>query len=816
MRLQAGEGLYLHCASLWRESLNLGASQLVDGSVVAGYGSECATRKAVISGADDFSSGWTLSNGVWSRSLPATTPKITQLFIDRQPLRTAQWPDDAAAGPKMALMAAPTGTGTAMNARLNLLATHASQIPPADIVGATVQIRTQAWLIETRRVAGLNGTALVLDNATNWDLAAGQGYVLQDKRWMLDSPGEFFHDTANQRLYLIAPATGAPANLNTATVEGSVRDVVLALTNRESLVVRNLALRGAREDGLRITDAPQAQIERIEASENLLAGVRLWQWVKLPNGKPGPSVIDSLIQGNGQYGIDAQYVSRAQIRRNRVLSTGTAPHHRAGVFAAIYAGPGSSTENNVIDGAGYNGIRFTNVSDNVIARNSISGYCRRLSDCGAIYTWSGRGTPASPPSTSIEDNRISSASAQIEGAVANGSDVVAGIYLDDFTQNVRVRNNELASMPIGIFLHNASDVTVEGNQIWLPTTTGLSVSMDLTDADWSRGNVFRGNHIVPVVQADASTGGLPRFKVSQALWFAHALDGEAALASGRNSFAENKVTQLQGPLAAHALLRGPQGERYVNAVEWQAINPADPLPMRPARFAPVAASLGPELVASGRFATGLAPWGSWENPGGTGFTIQPLSGTLNCAATCMGFVAGHPTDLLASVPFNLRAGAPHVYRWTAAMPATAGATVGIPYVSRQVSPWDAMADSRGFTGYGPRQAAAGEKIEYETFFVAKSSDLSRVNLQVDTRSVQVAFSEVSVREVLGYVTAKVSDWSAVAYAPSDADRVIGCAELGWPAGCSAIGIGGEPLALPFTLPAGTLRPVFRADSSFRR
>ena len=61
MRLAAGAGVYLRCGSLWRASLVLGTEHLPGNNLVAGYGTECGTQKATVSGADDFSGGWRLN-----------------------------------------------------------------------------------------------------------------------------------------------------------------------------------------------------------------------------------------------------------------------------------------------------------------------------------------------------------------------------------------------------------------------------------------------------------------------------------------------------------------------------------------------------------------------------------------------------------------------------------------------------------------------------------------------------------------------------------------------------------------------------------
>ena len=812
VRLQTGQGLYLRCGSLWRESLALDATQLVDGSVVAGYGSECALRRAVISGADDFSGAWQMSGSLWSRALPAATPKISQLFLNGQPLRTAQWPDAVSTGREVALAAG----GDAARSRLLLQPGDTSALSGRDLAGATVHIRTQPWMIESRRVVAAGPGHLDLDRPLDWPVDAGEAFVLQDKSWMLDAPGEFFHDTTTQRVLLQVAIVGAPADVNGALIEGSVRDRALAVSQRSALVLRDLAVHAAREDGLRLFDAPRALLQGLEAQSNGANGLQLAQWLPLGATVAGPTVTDALIAGNGRRGIDAVHVDRALISGNRVLGTGSLPHHQAAVAAGIAAGPGARVENNLIDGAGYVGIAFSALGGSAVTGNTVREYCTRLSDCGGIYTWQGRALATAAQAASVHNNRVLAAQAQLAGTAVAGNDVVAGIYLDDFTRNVSVRNNLLVGMPRGVFAHNASGLTVEDNRIWLATEAALWASMDQTDADWMSGNVWRNNEIVPVVQAQARAGALPTFAVSQAVWFWHVLAGEAALAPGRNTFSGNRVLQMQGPLAAHAQTRGPAGERTVDARGWQALNPAELLPQRPLRFDAVVPLLGPELVLNGGFEAGLAGWLGYRNPAGNGHELRALPGQAGCAGPCASFTAGYADDLLGSSAFVLRPGVPHVYRWTAALTGGGSAMVAAPYISRDVSPWDSMTDARGFTGYGPRRVEDTEALHHESFFVPKGNAPARVNLQLETLGVAVAFDTVSVREVTGYGVARVGDWVALAFAPAQAARSLGCAELGWPSGCSAVGLDGRVVTLPLVVPAGGERLLLRADSSLRR
>jgi len=338
--------------------------------------------------------------------------------------------------------------------------------------------------------------------------------------------------------------------------------------------------------------------------------------------------------------------------------------------------------------------------------------------------------------------------------------------------------------------------------------------MDDRAVDTMVSNRFENNQIVPLVSSKGLTGALPEFRVAQAIWFWHWRSGAAALAAGRNSFTNNSVIQLQGPLAAHVWLRGPGDERYIDSLEWQSLNPAEPAVQRPLTFDSLLVTTGPELVQSGGFSNGLNAWRTWHHPGSTQFKALPTASRPGCEGPCIDFTSGHAADLLASEPFQMRPGVPYVYRWRAVMPTHSSASVAWPYISRESSPWDAMWNTQGFVGYNPRQGRAGEVLNYEIFFMPKSADPGRVNLQLDTPGVSVGIDNISVREVRGYVAANVADWAAVAHAPASGQRTWNCADLGWPSGCRVASEGGQSITLPLTVAAGEMQFLVRTDSNF--
>ena len=819
VRLQPGEGLYLRCGSVWRESLSLGSDQLVDGSVVAGYGADCASRKAVITGADNFSGGWALERGVWSRSLPSNTPKITQLFVDGKPLRTAQWPDAPASDAETQATVKGTATATASTKQaFAVQAADAAFLATTDLVGATVQLRTHPWLIETRRITGYAAGAIEIQQPMNWPLLAGQRFVLQDKRWMLDQPGEFFHDVVAQRLYLMAPAATPSLNLASALVEGSVRDVALTVAARRNLVVRDMGLLAARDAALVANQTPAISIVQVEASQSALAGIRLVDSAdRAVTANDAPSVTDSLLQGNGLLGLDAANAKGVRFARNTVLNTGQGPHQAANTLAAVETGPGARVEDNLVDGAGYIGIRFSSRDGTLVKGNTVTGVCTRLVDCAGIYTYTGRQHIQPGHTSSVVENRIYGGQPSAASADAS-TPYISGIYVDDHADGVTVANNLVFDMPVGVFVHNASRLSVRNNRLWLVKRAGIWASMDQTDADWMRLNVFEGNQIVPVVQAQASSGALPSFTAANAIWFWHVIDGTAALGPSRNLFRDNAVVELQGALAVHAWLHGGGSADTVGAARWLKLNPGERQPSRPAHFKPLLPTLGQEQVADSGFDLGLSQWRTWNAPSSETFKAVAVSNRSDCTGGCVNFTTGHRGDLLANEAFVLKERVPYVYRVSLATNAAGGAQLAAPYISRDTTPWDDMASAQGHQSYLSLTLDSGERLEYESYFMPKTVAPARVNLQLETTGVTVSVDQVSVREVLGYQRASLGDWARVVLAPQRASglTMVGCAELGWPAGCSAIGLDGALVALPLAMGPGTERMLLRADSPFRR
>lgn len=814
LALKPGQSLYLRCGARFRETLTLTSFHLPANTVVAGYG-DCAGKPAELTGSDDFSGSWSKSGSVWSRSVPAGTPKIARLFIDGTAQRVAQWPNYGGIGAEYGK--ADASSPASLN-KLVLTAADRLALTGRTLVGATAKVRSEPWAIESLTISAWNqssGTLTFGANAVN-TMEGGDGYVLQDQLWMLDAAGEFFHDTVANKIYVI-PAVAPPGgDLNKAVVEGSVRDVLLTVNGVPGVVLQNLSFSRARVRALSIEESMGAVLSNLTVNGNAGVGIRVIAKGTPGTGKVGASITASTFSDNWVAGIDASGAAGVVVSGNVITDTGTIANAGAS-NAAVVVGDGGIISVNRVQRTAYHGLRFSGASDSKVNGNMVTDYCMRLSDCGGIYTWNGATKPARTTgmSSTVSQNRLASAWSNVEGAVGGGSGLVAGVYLDNFSTNVTVSNNTVAASSIGLHLHNGSVNTVRDNQFWLATRAALSVSMDMTGTtDWLTGNVFTRNMLVPARKATGSYPALPSFGGGLAVQFRDTVSGVGAITSGANSFTANNIVLLNGKSASIASVANASTTTQYSAASWLRLNSAE-LPVQSGiSFALYQATLGSELLNNGGFEGALTPWAAWFAGGSGSGSLSLTSGMSGCVNTCALFSVGGGTDSLMSVTFNMVAGQLHLITYNATL--GGDAVLGAPYIARSASPYTNIVDSRGFASPTVLNSAAGDVIGYEAFFAPAAADTSRVNLKVNTAQVNVAFDNASLRPVSGYTVSTVSDYATSVHAEPTAQLTVDCTNLGWPVGCTAMDVNGTAVALPTTVPAGTSALLFRANSPWRR
>lgn len=811
-KLAAGAQVYLRCGSVWRESLALGPSQLTDSVAIKPYGSNCTAQPPRITGADDFSNGWAKTGSIWVRNVPSNTAKITQLFVNGQVMRIAQWPN---AGSSLPIVAANSTAGAVTTIAID--SGTLQSLKGQNVSNATIQIRTRSWLIETGLITSLNinDSKVNLAAPSSYAPEAGRAFVLQDKLWMLDSAGEFFHDTTTSKLYLYPPNVALQAALNGALVEGSVRSSNITLQNMPGMQLAGIRSDMAKATGVQIIAAPGFVIDGIDASKNGGAGVR----IDSTNGSlRRVSVKNSRFVSNGDYGVYSAWSPGVDVSNNSLTNTGTAPYEGP-THAAIRIGANSSAVGNVIDGSGYHGIHFSGTGNSRVAANQIKNYCTRLPDCAGIYTWNGpKASRVTLNQTSVvENNTVWGATAATLGANTGGATIVAGIYLDDFSQGVAVRNNTVYDNSWGVVLHNASQNTIELNRLWAIRDAAIVAIMDQADADYMTGNAVQLNQIVPIVAMTTAFPAVPNVRASLAVSFSSVFNlGTMPLALGANRFAGNQIVMLQGqtqlPVAS---IRTASATTLYSAAQWQSMTAGDYVSQPVGTFRVYASQVGPELLQGGNFDSGVVGWQAYfDLLKGSGGSASLTTGNLGCTGPCIQLVTGSANDSVSSPTFAMRAGNLHTIHFTAGF--NGAATIAKPNIIRAVSPWDSFVSAEGMTITNGNLGPAGSTLNFEAFFRPTSEQPARFGLRLGTIGVAVNFDAISVREVLGYTAAKTLDWMALASSTPTSSVFIDCPSLGWPTGCAASTVDGIPVSLPKTFAAGTSQLLVRTDSPWHQ
>jgi parallel beta-helix repeat protein len=805
--LTTGQSVYLRCGAVWRESLALGATQLADGVSFGAYGTECATSKPRILGSDNLTGGWAKTGNVWSRKVTTGTPKIARLFINGVAQRVAQWPNHTAS----AGFASVDASNTASNLQFKLKAADALTLKGKDLVGATAFLRSMAWSVDAASVGSFDTTTNMvrLGKATAYATGATTEYVLTDKQWMVDAPGEFFHDTVNNTVYVYPADAVSQAKINSSQIEGSVRDVAVSLSGRKGLSVSGIAIEMARVDGLALSQAPESSVSGIDVRGHGRYGVQAVLSAAPAGNARGLAVRNSTIADNGLAGIFASDAMRVDVVGNTVLDTGTQAVAGNSV-GAILVGPESIVENNIIKNSAYLGVRFSGTGGSLVTGNQISGHCARLTDCGAIYTWNGpKATRVTAnQSASVSGNLVQDTSVRRSSAIS-GSMIVAGVYLDDYSLSVTVRDNTLTGGPYGIYVHNGSNHVIDSNRLWLNTQSSIWAFMDQVDADYMIGNTFSSNEIVRLSTAIGSYPSLPMVTSPLAFQFTNKYSGTTTLASQSNAFTLNRVLMLNAGGARFARVTTAKSDSYLDPAGWRGLNAGETIVPAKQRFVSYQPVLGTELWTNGGFTNGLNSWGAWLTPPTTGSVFAASSTAAGCTGACTLFTSTVISDYLYSPAASLTLG--KMYRLSSDTVFLGKGNFLPPFVGRTTMPYATSVGAGGMVSSSSMAATKGEVSNFTGTFIASGTASAVAMFRVSPAKTPVAFDNMSLREVQSYKLPNVSEYLAVFSAGAE-DVSVNCSTLGWPTDCSVTDAAGNAVTLPTVVTARSAKLLLRKNS----
>lgn len=556
------------------------------------------------------------------------------------------------------------------------------QLTPNDLSGAEAYVRSADWYLSHYDVTGY-GTQLdqngqyrpgtdadgkptiaqgeYLSIARRPTLVSGEypadfgvwpraGFWLENKLWMLDQPGEWVFDGQTKKLYVWMPDSSSPQG---QSLLASVWAHGVVATAGGAVQLKNIQFVEPRGDAIYINHATSVNASGLNVTRSGGRGVVVFNstgGTATAHGALDGLAVSDTVERSIEFGGDStRYLD---LKNSSVLNAGKDYF----AWSAVALGEGSNATNNTVGNSSYIGI--LGAKDNVISGNTVTNSCLQFDDCGGIYTI-GRAYPypGSTPNTvgvykvgsTISGNFVvgvpyASARDRSDGLPNNpNGSATKGIYLDDYTTDVKVDGNFVTGEDYGVMLHFARNITVSNNtmggntvsQLWLQEAGGLPdscLSDPACDAyNYMKGNAISGNLMANRVLAPQANTASGRLGSPNALITLNSATGDTA---DFGTFSSNRYAAfgdmtVQPAVFAYDLPLNQAG--YVtskNFTQWKASNRDND--SASAVYATAAGVQQPaanaaSMLTNGDFESGMWGWSSWAS-----FTNTTTAG---CATT---------------------------------------------------------------------------------------------------------------------------------------------------------------------------------------
>lgn len=395
--------------------------------------------------------------------------RLSRLYLDGTTLQRARHPNAGGGSYPVAnsryfrMASSPGGTQ---------FTPLAADLPAgADLAGAQLTVRGLDWVTQSYQVTAHNLTTAVVTavrNAgypTDWNFhfAAGMGYRLENKLWMLDQPGEWVLDETAGKLYVRLPDGSSPAGKNLAA---SVRNGITA-NGASGFILQDIAVQETAGDAVNLEGVSNFQVTGLQIHGSTGTGISAFR-------SHDGSIVNSVIDEVSREGISASDMSQPEgelgygsldltISDNKLTNIGRDDL----AFGAIRPGRRNTITNNVVENVGSVGISVSR--DSTVSGNVIKGACMDLGDCGAIAMIGRAVEPGfaagSPLNVIVSGNIIDG----VPGSVDGMTDTLSrrrdtnGIYLDFMTNDVEVTGNLVTGAGLGLNMSTTKDVLVTDN-----------------------------------------------------------------------------------------------------------------------------------------------------------------------------------------------------------------------------------------------------------------------------------------------------------------------------------------------------------------
>lgn len=436
--VQPGDSILFERGSIFIGQLGISRS----GIFLGAYGSGL---KPVISGSIEISKWVSLGKNIWRAECTSCVKEPGNLFLDGKFQPLGRYPNK--------------GYLTLSGSLQSETSISDSNLKFADGYwnNAEVVVRSSRWTIDNLPTTNYSHKTFTTNIPASYLLQNGFGYFIQKHLATLDQPGEWFFKSTTKQIFLYLTPGAKPTD---HTIEVSVHDVGLTALNVHNIIINNLTFQHHRIAGVSVKECSAIKFQSIDIFNSGKNGLEV---INCKN----PRVENSLISDSNNNGVEWHNNIGGVLTHTSILRTGL--HAGRGVsgngtYIALNIPSGNSQavnnlfEYNTIDSTGYSGIDFR-TGNTHIKNNLVTNFCLTKDDGAGVYTWNN-----TLRDNIIEGNTIVKGIGSGEGAVNSAQLFASGIYIDDRSSHVLIKNNTVSHCSTsGIFLHNAKAITLVGN-----------------------------------------------------------------------------------------------------------------------------------------------------------------------------------------------------------------------------------------------------------------------------------------------------------------------------------------------------------------
>jgi len=354
------------------------------------------------------------------------------------------------------------------------------------VVGGGAIIHTRQWEWEYVKIEGYDPAKnnITFDGwgPSVYDVPAGQPYVLTDKLWMLDSPGEWYYGSG--KLYVWMPDNSHP---NTHTILASRYEKGIFGESTDHIIVDGFEIWHAAHSGVyfrRSNDIVVRNCEIYNTGSYRFRdiwnhdgnGIYIWESDSGPYDDNEALVENNIIKNALRRGVYNTRYRKLEVSHNYIDNIGLVGMPDLHAQGSGISG-GGHKHHNVVQKTSYIGI----AGGGRIENNYVNNTCIYIFDGGGIYVGGIVGYDRWIVGNVVENT---------------GDDIIndqtMSIYLDASANRVHVINNTVIFGRRGVYVHTGSDNVLQGNTVYA-CRWPLSVQRDSLTSGTTTNNLWEDN-----------------------------------------------------------------------------------------------------------------------------------------------------------------------------------------------------------------------------------------------------------------------------------------------------------------------------------